>query len=270
MEAFVRRLWAVIYRWAPLFVFGALRPLFLRRPSGPSSFLERFSTPYEDAMDQMGTAHWQEKIDRLRLNVKGDVLDVGCGPGQWLSLLTKDNRTAIGVERDAALLEIARRRCAENRRVRLVRAVAEALPIAAGSVDVVLCYNVLAYTDSNAFVKEAFRVLRPGGTTVIGLAGPGYYLKHVTEGVRYRRLDAVRYGLTPFLTRLAEMLSGRSSGISTWTSHRLYRLMQNGGFVVREIGGDRLHPSWPATYLGTYFAFWIAASKPAEPARLRH
>jgi SAM-dependent methyltransferase len=69
----------------------------------------------------------------------------------------------VGIDLSAAELAVARRRGAE----RLVRASAAALPLASGSVDVVVCSMALqVLTPLPAVLAEIARVLKPGGRLV--------------------------------------------------------------------------------------------------------
>jgi SAM-dependent methyltransferase len=92
---------------------------------------------------------------------EGPVLDVCCGTGGHARTLRSLGFTPIGVD-----LSIGQLRYATGR-LPVARADASALPIASGSVPAVAC--VLAHTDVPdyaAVVREAARVLRPGGLFV--------------------------------------------------------------------------------------------------------
>jgi ubiquinone/menaquinone biosynthesis C-methylase UbiE len=71
----------------------------------------------------------------------------------------------VGVEPAAAMANLARRRG-----IKVIRAVAEALPFCAESFDLVLMVTVLCFLrDPLAALAEASRVVKPGGQILIGM-----------------------------------------------------------------------------------------------------
>lgn len=101
------------------------------------------------------------------------VVDLGCGSGFWLQDYAEQAASVIGVEPDPSLLELARERVASQGLdgVQVLHGSAEHLPLADGSVDVV--HARFAYffptptNDCTPGLREALRVLRPGGTLVV-------------------------------------------------------------------------------------------------------
>jgi SAM-dependent methyltransferase len=107
---------------------------------------------------------------RLSFDRVQDVLDVGCGVGHWGQLLANVlPRTARlqGVDRDPVWVEEAGARAAARNladRLSYQVSVAEKLPFADASFDLVTCQTVLIHTpDPGAVVDEMIRVARPGG-----------------------------------------------------------------------------------------------------------
>lgn len=92
----------------------------------------------------------------------GDVLDVGCGDGTIAALLSPHARSMTCVDRSPKMIEAARHRLGPSARTEL--ADGAALPFADASFDQVLLFHVLTCVeDPRALVREAARVLRPGG-----------------------------------------------------------------------------------------------------------
>ncbi|MGI6657574.1 MAG: DVU_1556 family methyltransferase [Desulfobulbus sp.] len=113
-----------------------------------------------------GTTLTAELLARSGLRSGDRVLDVGCGPGHSLALLTtKYNIRAVGLDPSASLLHQAARQAPA---ARLVRGVATALPCAGRQFDGLLCECVLSLSgDIAATLREFCRVLRPGGVLLL-------------------------------------------------------------------------------------------------------
>jgi ubiquinone/menaquinone biosynthesis C-methylase UbiE len=125
------------------------------------------------------------------------VLEVGCGTGRWLVEADGAAARPIGVDPSVAMLERARRRVPS---AHLIRARAEALPLAAGGCGAVLCVYVVHHLDDPLrAVAEATRVLAPGGTLSILALAPHdgsdrWYVYDHFDGTR--EADLERYPTT--------------------------------------------------------------------------
>ncbi len=114
-----------------------------------------FMPMYRKALDNLGSIKSQL------------LLDAGCGSGLFTSLAIKAGAQVIGVDAAPGLLEIARQRNPQNN---YLEEDLEALPFADDSFHVVTSFNALQYAGSfDAALKEAYRVLQPGGKLVIGI-----------------------------------------------------------------------------------------------------
>ena len=96
------------------------------------------------------------------------LLEVGCGTGHWLELLSRSGFRVAGVDASPEMLAVARQRLPD---ARLVSGRAEQLPWPDTSLRRVFCINALHhFTDRRAFLAEARRLLQPGGAFMtIGL-----------------------------------------------------------------------------------------------------
>ena len=91
----------------------------------------------------------------------GPCLEIGCGTGVYAAQIRNLGRTSVGVDLSAGMLTYARHR------LPVARADATRLPVRDASVDAAVA--VMVHTDMPdypAVVREAARVLRPGGTFV--------------------------------------------------------------------------------------------------------
>lgn len=106
-------------------------------------------------------------IDALGLGSGDIVVDIGCGAGQTLLQLAERAGTegqVIGVDVAPLLLEIARRRTASLRQVRLIQADAQDLDLPSQSADAVFSrFGVMTFNDPVAAFANFRRILKPSG-----------------------------------------------------------------------------------------------------------
>ncbi|MEO7021020.1 MAG: methyltransferase domain-containing protein [Ktedonobacteraceae bacterium] len=100
------------------------------------------------------------------------VLDIGCGPGEWVLEMARNHPSCqiMGIDISPHMVAYARA-CAHVRRlpntVFEITDACEPMPFADNSFDVIHARFVTAFLQVSTwpiFLKECFRVLRPGGT----------------------------------------------------------------------------------------------------------
>jgi len=117
------------------------------------------------------------------------VADLGCGTGALAAELAPRVRKVVAVDRSAEMLRAARKRLSRARNVEIHEARLEALPLPDASCDAALAVLVLSYLEEPAAaLREAARVLRPGGRLVVVEAA-----RHGDEALR-RRMGQVSQG----------------------------------------------------------------------------
>ncbi|MBS0298553.1 MAG: methyltransferase domain-containing protein [Proteobacteria bacterium] len=98
-----------------------------------------------------------------------DVLDVGCGTGTLTLMIkqTQSDATVYGLDMDPQILDIARRKAEQaGKTIVLQQGTAKSLPYPDESFDHVfasLMLHHLTRQDKQQALREAFRVLKPGG-----------------------------------------------------------------------------------------------------------
>ncbi|HWO88532.1 MAG TPA: class I SAM-dependent methyltransferase [Gemmatimonadales bacterium] len=99
------------------------------------------------------------------------VLEIGCGAGQGLALLSRSAKLVVGGDYSMALLRSGRAHYGDLQR--LVRMTAEDLPFREASFDVVLFFEASYYVPrmTSAF-DELTRIVAPGGTVLFVNANP--------------------------------------------------------------------------------------------------
>jgi SAM-dependent methyltransferase len=136
-------------RWGPL--WGA-------RPADWALNEDQQVPTYEDALRRVGLAHGQL------------VLDIGCGVGAFLRLVTARGARAFGLDASTALLDIARR-CVPRADLRIGDM--EELPYDDDTFDLVCGFNSFFFAnDMVVAVREAARVAKPSAPVVIQVWGP--------------------------------------------------------------------------------------------------
>ncbi len=119
-----------------------------------------------------------------------DLLDIGTGTGRILEILAPRTRHAEGIDMSPEMLAVARanleRAGCDNCAVR--KADMYRLPFPADSFDAITIHQVLHFADDPArTITEAARILRPGGTIIVGDFAP-HDLEYLRDEQAHRRL----------------------------------------------------------------------------------
>lgn len=166
---------------------------------------DRFEAEYaalENNRFSSAFTYGRAKIDRIVDGLFGSlppnsaVLDVGCGTGEHLKRALKYGLKTTGVEPAQAMFEMARRGVPG---ARIEQAIATNLPFGAEEFDAIIMIEVLRYldrSDIDVALREAHRVLRPGGKLMVTLVNrwalDGFYLhQRLRQLVRRSRFNTI-------------------------------------------------------------------------------
>lgn len=153
-----------------------------------------------------------DRLDQWLGSVRGDLLELGCGAGNYVLHLANRGWNAVGIDFSPSAIEWARERVA--RRARFVLGDVRALPFVSSAFDRVFdghCWHCVLGQDRPGFLQEAYRVLRPGGiftgATMIGpptgLGLEGYdpaTRQTVVAGVAVRHWTSLKAALADLRT----------------------------------------------------------------------
>jgi ubiquinone/menaquinone biosynthesis C-methylase UbiE len=167
-------------------------------------------------------------LDDLQPRLHGAVrlVDVGCGPQTFA---TRAAARHPGL--DVVALDPSRDFARPHPSFSVVRAAAEALPLATASVDVATCVSSIRHVrDRDAAFAELARVIRPGGALLVveldPAADPGRIANHA------RRLGSplLRLAFGPLVVRTAPRAA------------RIEALARMAGFTLTALRDDREQP----------------------------
>lgn len=125
--------------------------------------------PDHGLRDPAVRAAWQRLLAGLLPEPPASVADLGCGTGSLSVLLARDGHRVVGVDRSAAMLELAAAKAdAAGVAVEFRRGDAAAPPLDVGAFDVVLSRHVVwALPDPGAALGRWVALLAPAGRLVL-------------------------------------------------------------------------------------------------------
>lgn len=209
----------------------------------------------QNAYHELRQGTTRKQLDALNIKATGKtVLDVGCGPGNHLAVLSKQSpKLLVGVDVDERFLTIGPPRISElirssSTRPSLIRALLPTLPFANNTFDLVTCFLVMPHVpDDKEALSELARVLKTGGTLAISGPGLGFPLRYLK---RFKIKPMVMY-LASFIYRL----TGRKLIRNTLQNDKkMCEILSNIGMSV-----DILH--YNKRVFGCVSTYWIGATK---------
>lgn len=128
-------------------------------------------------------------------------LDVGCGTGYSMMKAKELNCTCYGIDPDPGRHGVGRYKDDTSTDLIIVKGNAEKLPYTDNEFDVVYCSHVLEHVDDEQqSLKEIRRVLKPGGTLIIGMPTAQMAFIHlITELLFTSHMRFVNFFFSPFI-----------------------------------------------------------------------
>ncbi|GAA4853416.1 class I SAM-dependent methyltransferase [Luteimonas vadosa] len=135
---------------------------------------EYYASPY----DRHPLAwHMRSIANRLGDLENRQVLDIACGTGQWLGELARRGAKPSGIDISSRAVELCRDRLPAGD---IREGVAEALPFADGTFDLVTCLGSLEhFLDQPAALREMRRVAKPDAQFLILVPNSGFLTRRL-------------------------------------------------------------------------------------------
>ncbi|HVB94125.1 MAG TPA: ubiquinone/menaquinone biosynthesis methyltransferase [Acidimicrobiales bacterium] len=133
----------------------------------------------------------KQSVSALGLPAGSVVLDLACGTGDFLKILTRSGLRPFGMDLSWGML------AANRTGAPLAQADAASLPVAAGKADGITCgYALRNFTDLAPAFAEFSRVIRPGGRlSILEVAEPDHGLLRAGDRLWFRRVVPVIGGV---------------------------------------------------------------------------
>ncbi len=199
-----------------------------------ASLAEAYFREAAGSWDQIRALHVDEGVveaaiqDLLVGEAHDTLLDIGTGTGRMLQLLGDRVREAIGVDQSRDMLAVARTNLSQpqHRNCNVRQADMYQLPFNDRSFDLVILHMVLHFADEPSdVIREAARVLKPGGTFVVVDFAP-HTMEELRDNHAHRRLGfrseevdrwVAEHGLQ---TTDVRTLPGSSLNVTLWKTRR--------------------------------------------------
>ncbi len=198
------------------------------------------------------------------------VLDLGCGTGRAAIALSQAGHRVVGVDLSPSMLDVAQRKAKDVPIDFLCGNIVDLSMLRDHSFDAAICLfstlGMIAGRDARGqALREAFRVLRPGGKLLLHAHQLGHHL--ATQGGRRLFMRDMFRRLTK-RDNSGDFPMPARPGSPAWTMHVFTRreivgLLRRAGFVIDEIlamgiDGQRCVPAWRA------YGLLVAARKPGS------
>ncbi len=224
-----------------------------------------------------GTDRYLSRLSAVGFMGLDNVLDAGCGFGQWSLALARLCGRVTAVDDDPARVGVALALAAGTPNLSVRHGSIEALPFPDATFDGVFCYSVIYYTDVRRALRELSRVLKPRGALYVCSNGLGWYLYNiVARPNRTPDFDPRTYGLKTLWTSTQYRAFGipPRNGASVATSRRwLAHLIRSTGLEILGVGPEgsirvncreAAQPFFPDRYWGLEcMSEWLARKSSA-------
>jgi len=137
--------------------------------------------------------YYISRLQNIGFQKMDNVLDSGCGIGQWATCLAKLNTNVVAIDPMLDRLKIAEKISSNNEcsNIKLLNTSIESNDLPDSSFDGIFCYGVFMFTDTSKAIEEFYRLLKPGGQVYFNFNNLGWYMHLILD----RGLLNKEYGL---------------------------------------------------------------------------
>ena len=187
---------------------------------------------------------WVRKLlDRQEAKM---VLDVGCGEGSLARYLAAPGRKVLGIDPDPAAVAKARERTGEREDLRFLCVPFEEFEAPGASLDGIVFIASLHHMESEASVRKAKALLKPGGQLLVaGMASPSGPLEWALAALRV---------LPAWLGTLSHGGETTSEELGLQTSYTVPKMAEVRSLIRRELPGAKLRS-------GLYYRYLLSWTK---------
>ena len=145
-----------------------LKEVLAERPSDSRAFFGRLGGEWNQLRSELFGQQFTLHASIGLLPKSWVVADLGCGTGDAAETLAPFVNRVIAVDRERAMLDVAKKRLQPFENIDFVCAEITQLPLKKASVDAATCFLVLHHTPDPAEVfSEIGRIVRPGGQAIV-------------------------------------------------------------------------------------------------------
>ena len=201
---------------------------------------------------------YRARLKTLRFVNMENVLDAGCGMGQWTLCLGELNSHVCALDSMVKRVEIVRQimEAASTNISDIRKQSIESMDYPDEHFDGIFCYGVLMMTNYRKALREFYRVLKPGGKVYLSNTGLGWYIYNlITPYNPAEDYDPRQMAMEAFENTLAFFTEGsRTSGRQLiLPSHLVKKEMGTIGFKEVRVGGEGTLQLDPTVSIQSFF-----------------
>jgi len=201
---------------------------------------------------------YRARLKTIRFVDLENVLDAGCGMGQWTLCLDELNGHVCALDSIGIRVEIVRQimEAAGVNNADVRKQSIETIDYPDDHFDGIFCYGVLMMTNYRRTLREFYRVLKPGGKVYLSNTGLGWYLYNlITPYNPAEDYDPRKMAVEAFENTLAFFAEGvRTPGRQLILPSQLVKKeMGTIGFKEVRVGGEGTLQLDPTVSIQSFF-----------------